>query len=641
MSGIAPGVVINNRYALERQIGAGGMATVWLADDRLLGRKVAVKILSDRYASDPGFVERFRREASAAASLSHQNIVAVYDRGEAAGSYYIVMEHLPGPDLKQIIRQHGRLEPRHSVDAALQILAALSAAHRRDLIHRDIKPQNVLVAHDGHLKVTDFGIARAGDEVDVTDAGSVIGTAQYLSPEQARGAEVTSASDCYSVGVVLYEMLTGRVPFDGDKPVAVAMRQVHEPPIAPKLIVPTIPDALNAIVMKALEKRPGNRYRTAEEFTQALQAIRPMLAVPEQGTQVLPPVEQQTQVLNPSAPAPVPVEARGDRSTRRVMQPGRPTPPPPDPAPKRRRLWIAAIIAMLVIATGLGLALFTDIGRAGVVVPPVSGLSPDAAKVVLIEKGLKVSADTETRPDATVPTGFVIGTDPAEGDTVKKSTLIRLIVSSGPQMGVVPDVSLKTRKAAADLLEKQGFKVKFTEEFSADVEKGRVSDQTPAAGGALQAGGTVNVVISKGPDLVKVPNLKLMTQSQAETALADVGLKRGTVTTRETTQRPAGTVLDLSPGAGKMVPRGSSVNIVVAAAPTTIAMPKLIGLTHTAANAKLAQLGLTATSSEQESDRPQGEVIGQDPQPNEQFDPTKRAINIVVSAGPPPTTSAP
>lgn len=644
MSGIAPGVVINNRYALERQIGAGGMATVWLADDRLLGRKVAVKILSDRYASDPGFVERFRREASAAASLSHQNIVTVYDRGEAAGSYYIVMEHLPGPDLKAIIRQHGRLEPRHSVDAALQILAALSAAHRRDLIHRDIKPQNVLVSHDGHLKVTDFGIARAGDEADVTEAGSVIGTAQYLSPEQARGADVTTASDCYSVGVVLYEMLTGRVPFDGDKPVAIAMRQVHEPPIAPKLIVPTIPDDLNAIVMKALEKRPSNRYRTAEEFTQALLAIRPSLGAPAQTTQVLPAVavEQRTEVLNPSAPAPVPTaHARGERATRTVMQTGRPTPPPPDPTPKRRRLWAAAIIAALVVATGLGLALFTDIGRAGIAVPSVSGLTPDAAKLALIEQGLKVSSETETRADPTIATGFVIGTDPPQGSTVKKGALIRLIVSSGPKLLVVPDVRGKTRKVAAEMLQADGFKSKFTEQFSADVDKGLVSDQTPLGGESLAEGGTVNVVISKGADLVKVPNLKLMTQSQAEAALKDAGLKRGTVTTRVTTQRDPGTVLDLSPGAGKMVPRGSSVDIVVAAAPATIAMPKLIGLTHTEANAKLAQLGLSATSSEQESTEPAGTVIGQDPPVGRQIDPTNVAINIVVSTGPPPTTSTP
>ena len=280
MATVEPGTVIGGRYQLEKTIGTGGMAKVWLAHDRLLDRRVAVKILADRYASDPGFVERFRREASAAAGLSHPNIVTVYDRGETDGSYYIVMEHLPGPDLKEIVRQRGKLAPRQAVDAALQILAALSAAHRRNVIHRDIKPQNVLVAEDGHLKVTDFGIARAGDDAGMTEVGSVIGTAQYLSPEQARGEDVTTASDCYSTGIVLYELLTGRVPFDGEKPVAIAMRQINEVPVAPRVIVPQIPPPLNEIVMKALEKRPGSRYRTAEEFSNALLRVRPSLPEP-------------------------------------------------------------------------------------------------------------------------------------------------------------------------------------------------------------------------------------------------------------------------------------------------------------------------------------------------------------------------
>jgi len=203
-----PGELIGGRYELGRQLGAGGMARVYLGHDRLLDREVAVKVLAEPYASDPQFVERFRREASAAAGLNHPNIVAVYDRGEADGSYYIVMEYLSGPDLKQVIRRRAPLPPLQAIDFTQQILAALGAAHRRDIVHRDVKPQNVLVAEDGHLKVTDFGIARAGAQTDMTEAGSVIGTAQYLSPEQARGDEVTAASDCYAVGIVLYEMLT-------------------------------------------------------------------------------------------------------------------------------------------------------------------------------------------------------------------------------------------------------------------------------------------------------------------------------------------------------------------------------------------------------------------------------------------------
>jgi serine/threonine-protein kinase len=269
-----PGELIGGRYELGRQLGAGGMARVYLGHDRLLDREVAVKVLSEPYASDPNFVERFRREASAAAGLNHPNIVAVYDRGEADGSYYIVMEFLAGPDLKQVIRSRAPLPPTEAIDAAQQILAALGAAHRRDVVHRDVKPQNVLVAEDGHLKVTDFGIARAGAESDMTEAGSVIGTAQYLSPEQARGDEVTAASDTYAVGIVLYEMLTGRVPFDGGPPVAVAMKQISDEPVSPRIVEPTVPPELEAVVLRALAKRPSERYRTAEEMSRALAEAR-------------------------------------------------------------------------------------------------------------------------------------------------------------------------------------------------------------------------------------------------------------------------------------------------------------------------------------------------------------------------------
>src|SRR6476659_4472680 len=270
----APGGVVDGRYELGRQLGAGGMARVFLAHDRLLDREVAVKVLADRYAADPQFVERFRREASAAAGLNHPNIVAVYDRGEADGSYYIVMAYLRGPDLKQVSRERAPLPPLEAIDDAQQILAALGAAHRRDVVHRDVKPQNVLVAEDGHLKVTDFGIARAGAESDMTEAGSVIGTAQYLSPEQARGDEVTAASDTYAVGIVLYEMLTGRVPFDGGPPVAVAMKQISDEPVSPRIVEPDVPRELEAVVLRALAKRPSERYRTAEEMGRALAEAR-------------------------------------------------------------------------------------------------------------------------------------------------------------------------------------------------------------------------------------------------------------------------------------------------------------------------------------------------------------------------------
>ena len=624
MATVEPGSVVGGRYQLERPIGTGGMAKVWLAHDRLLDRHVAVKILAERYAADPGFVERFRREASAAAGLSHPNIVTVYDRGEADGSYYIVMEHLPGPDLKVIIRQHGRLAPRQAVDAALQVLAALSAAHRRDVIHRDIKPQNVLVAEDGHLKVTDFGIARAGDDAGMTEVGSVIGTAQYLSPEQARGEEVTPASDCYSVGILLYEMLTGRVPFDGDKPVAIAMRQINEPPVAPRVLEPHIPPALNDIVMKALEKRPGNRFRTAEEFSRALMVVRPSLpAPPDDATQVLAALEEPTpkRIITPTT------------QPTRIATGKSPVPPPP---PKRRRTPIVlGIIALVLFAGALAGYLFTDVGRAAKVeVPAVRGQDEATATGILQQEGFEVRVNQENDPE--IPSGSATRTDPPEGGDASKGSVVTLYISLGGQEAIVPQVVGLSVDDAKQELSRRKFDVKVEEEFN-DATAGNVIRQTPAGGSPLNEGQAVTIVVSKGPEPVEVPALLLMSQSGAETALADAGLELGEVTTRATDRRPPGTVLAQDPVAGTSVAKGSAVDIVVAEAPEpqTIPMPDVVGNTAAAARQKLQGLGFPDPISQTVVDQePDGTVIAQDPAPGTQVDPGQRTVIITVSSGP-------
>ena len=324
------GMLIAGRYELGDRLGAGGMATVYLAHDGLLDREVAIKVLDQRYAADPSFVERFRREASAAAALGHPNIVAVYDRGEVAGTYYIVMEYIDGPDLKEVIRRDAPLPAEQAVDYTRQILAALGAAHRRGIVHRDVKPQNVMVGEDGRLKVTDFGIARAGAETGMTEAGSVIGTAQYLSPEQAKGDDVTPSSDCYAAGIVLYEMLTGRVPFDGERPVTVAMKQLNEPPVPPRVFERSIPPALEEVVLVSLAKRPRERFESAEAMSAALAAA--MGDAPTGVTAVVAPVAA-TQVMRQ------PTEA-----TRVVA------PPPDEEPPSAGRRWPIWVAALLVLA---------------------------------------------------------------------------------------------------------------------------------------------------------------------------------------------------------------------------------------------------------------------------------------------------
>ncbi|MFM9140287.1 MAG: protein kinase domain-containing protein, partial [Solirubrobacterales bacterium] len=270
---LGPETVIDGRYRIERRIGSGGMADVYLASDLQLGREVAVKILHRRFAQDPEFVERFRREASNAAGLQHQHIVSVYDRGEWDGTYYIAMEYLQGRSLKQIIQDYGPLDPALAADLASQILRAERFAHRRGVVHRDIKPHNVIVDDDGLATVTDFGIARAGAS-DMTQTGSIMGTAQYLSPEQAQGQPVGPGSDLYSTGVVLYEMATGSLPFDGESAVAIAMKQVGEQPPAPRAVNPAVPPALEAVILKALEKDPARRFTSADEFIAALEAAQ-------------------------------------------------------------------------------------------------------------------------------------------------------------------------------------------------------------------------------------------------------------------------------------------------------------------------------------------------------------------------------
>ncbi len=624
MATVEPGAVVGGRYQLEKPIGAGGMAKVWLAHDRLLDRQVAVKILAERYASDPDFVERFRREASAAAGLSHPNIVTVFDRGEAEGSYYIVMEHLPGPDLKAVIRQRGALAPRQAVDAALQVLAALSAAHRRNVIHRDIKPQNVLIAEDGHLKVTDFGIARAGDDAGMTDVGSVIGTAQYLSPEQARGEDVTTASDCYSVGIVLYELLTGRVPFDGEKPVAIAMRQINEVPVAPRVLVPQIPPQLNDIVMKALQKRPGSRYRTAEEFTDALLAVRPTLPEPvEDATQVLAAVE---------SPATTRIIAQHTAATR--VAPRQNSMPPPPPRRRRRGPILIALLALLLLAGAAAAFLFTDIGRAAKVpVPQVAGQTEAGATTALRNAGFEV--DPEQRIDATTTRGKAIETDPGEGTKVAKGETITLFVSSGPETGEVPNLVGKIYDDAASELRQANF-VPVREDVFSDKPVDEVVGQNRGAGETIDRGTTVTLSVSKGQDLVDVPDVVRENEGEAKRLLEEAGLELGNVRTRETTKRSPGTVLAQDPRGGR-TPRGSAVNIVVAKAPTstTITMPDVTGNGFEAARQKLRDAGFADPTSNTEPDSaPEGTVIRQFPAPNTQVDPTTTTPVIVVSSGP-------
>ncbi|MDQ4041247.1 MAG: protein kinase, partial [Actinomycetota bacterium] len=337
MRDLAPDTVVDQRYSIVRRIGSGGMADVYCAQDLQLGRKVALKLLYRRFAEDEEFVERFKREASSAAGLQHPHVVGVYDRGEWDGTYYIAMEYLEGRSLKQILQEEGPLAPERAVDVVLQILQAARFAHQRGIVHRDIKPHNVILDDEGRAKVTDFGIARAGAS-DMTETGSIMGTAQYLSPEQAQGHAVGPRSDLYAIGIVLYELLCGRVPFDGDSPVTIALKQVSELPIPPSAYNPVIPPELDAIVLHALEKEPERRFANADEFAAALQEARAtMVAVPAgQATAVFGAIA----AADPTAPAalagpPLPPAPTQEELAAMTYPP---EPLPPEDEEERRRL---------------------------------------------------------------------------------------------------------------------------------------------------------------------------------------------------------------------------------------------------------------------------------------------------------------
>ena len=602
---IGPGSELGDRYELGHQLGSGGMATVYLAYDKLLDREVAVKVLADRFAQDPAFVERFRREASAAAGLNHPNIVAVYDRGEAESTYYIVMEYLSGPDLKKVIREQGPLDPAVAVDNALQILSALTAAHGAGIVHRDIKPQNVMVGEDGRLRVADFGIARADADQQMTEAGSVIGTAQYLSPEQAQGEETTAASDTYAVGIVLYEMLTGRVPFDGDRPVTVAMKQINEPPIPPRVFESGIPHELDAAVLKSLSKRPEDRFTTADEFSAALLDIRAGMSGGQQSTLIL---TAPTAVAGAVATTETQAMAngggaRGGGGGGRQQQKGR---------NNRPAVW--GIVAVLIAALAVALALaLTSGGGDTIPVPDIAGYDVPAATRAINDAGLKPAQRQE--PSDTVLAGVVIGSNPSAGTDVAKESTVTILVSTGPAQITVPSVLDQTVEQATAALEKVGLQV-TTLQVDSTKDIGTIVKQDPKPGATAASGDTITLSVSKGTTKVTVPDV---TGSDTATAKADItqaGLTVGSVSEDDgTSGQSPGTVVSQTPSGGSSAAKGSSVSLTVAAQSSGVDVPDVTGSDASTARSKLESLGFNVVSSGAESSQPEGTVIDQTPGP--------------------------
>ena len=569
------GKLFDDRYRLERKIGSGGMADVYLAVDESLGRQVAIKILSDRYASDAGFVERFRREASAAASLNHPNIVAVYDRGEAEGTYYIAMEYLDGPTLKDEITRRAPLPEAEAIAFATQALDALDFAHRRGVIHRDVKPHNMVMTEDGRLKVTDFGIARAGNAQQMTEVGSIVGTAQYLSPEQARGHSVGPQSDLYSMGIVLYEMLTGELPFTGGSAVEIAMKQVSDtpPPLHEqnRLVSP----AMEQVVMRALAKDPALRYPSARAMADELRRVA-------RGGAASAETVQATRVISAAE------AARAESATSVLRQ----APPAEPPAGPKRSAWPWVLVAiLLLVAAGIGYFVYQELsGGNSVTIPSgIRGQSCAQAVQRLRSDGLQASKPCSTvKTSSSALNGKVVKTDPAIGSSVDKGSQVTVFVGSVGAVNL-PKLAGKSQQDAVAEIEQLGLPTPRVQQVDSPLAAAGLVTSTSPAGGQTIPGDTV-VTVKVATGFVVVPNVVGQTYPQAQHALQRQKLVPSQTTASSSTV-PQGQVISTSIAAGNRVNQGTLITVTVSSGPPSSQVPNETNQPADVARAALQQAG--------------------------------------------------
>lgn len=546
------GKTLNGRYKIQSLIGTGGMAAVYLATDLILDRLVAIKVLRLDFRQNDDAMRRFRREALSATQLTHPNIVGVYDVGQSQEMNYIVMEYVEGTDLKDYVRQRGALHPIEAVRIMMQIVSAIAAAHQNRIIHRDIKPQNILIDREGNVKITDFGIAVALSDTSLTQTNTLLGSVHYLSPEQARGGMATIQTDIYALGIVLYELLTGRVPFDGESAVSIALKHFQEP--LPPVMNPSvmIPQSLENIVLKATAKDPMNRYRSCYEMFQDLKTCLDSTRLYEKKF-VPASFSGETKVLSPISTQKI----KPIQSSREIpvveMDEEKPV--------KKKRKWPWVLLLMMITIVGIMAFLFFKTSPKEVQVPDVTNLTEAAAKIKLADAKLNVTDVIQVQSDE-VESGKVIETNPKAGSTVKEKSKVTLKVSSGKEAITMKDYRNKTYEAARDELKKLGFTVERKDENSDNVDSGKVISQSIAPNQKVEGKDTViTLVVSKGENSIKMANLKGYTREGAiEYASAN---NLNLTITEEENDATVDTVVSQSIREGSEIKKGAPLTIVL------------------------------------------------------------------------------
>ena len=545
------GKTLNGRYKIQSLIGTGGMAAVYLATDLILDRLVAIKVLRLDFRQNNDAMRRFRREALSATQLTHPNIVGVYDVGQSQEMNYIVMEYVEGTDLKDYIRQRGALHPIEAVRIMMQIVSAIAAAHQNRIIHRDIKPQNILIDREGNVKITDFGIAVALSDTSLTQTNTLLGSVHYLSPEQARGGMATIQTDIYALGIVLYELLTGRVPFDGESPVSIALKHFQDP--LPSVVNPKamVPQSLENIVLKATAKDPMNRYRSCYEMFQDLKTCLDSTRLYEKKF-VPASFSGETKVLSPISTQKI----KPIQSSREIpvveMDEEKPV--------KKKRKWPWVLLLMISVIGIMAFA-FLHSSPKEVQVPDVTNLTEAAAKIKLADAKLNVTDVIQVQSDE-VESGKVIETNPKAGSTVKEKSKVTLKVSSGKEAITMKDYRNKTYEAARDELKKLGFTVERKDENSDNVDSGKVISQSIAPNQKVEGKDTViTLVVSKGENSIKMANLKGYTREGAiEYASAN---NLNLTITEEENDATVDTVVSQSIREGLEIKKGAPLTIVL------------------------------------------------------------------------------